>query len=114
MTVSHELSRAVRLGSFTYLSLELTLVYFLQVNTYPGQRTFKAIGMGGGAFVDSMLGAVERVIGSPIHEESVNSRPSAKGSYISVTIGPVTVQNRDQVLHNCHAVLSHFLPPIRA
>ncbi len=71
---------------------------FLQVNTYPGQRIFKAIGVGGGAFVDSMLSAVERVIGSPIHEESVNSRPSAKGSYISVTIGPVTVQNRDQVL----------------
>ncbi|KAK9909636.1 hypothetical protein WJX75_005376 [Coccomyxa subellipsoidea] len=69
-----------------------------KVNTYPGQRTFKAIGVGGGAFVDSMLGAVERVIGSPVHEESVNSRPSAKGSYISVTIGPVTVQNRDQVV----------------
>ncbi|BDA42443.1 hypothetical protein COCOBI_03-3330 [Coccomyxa sp. Obi] len=69
-----------------------------KVNTYPGQRTFKAIGVGGGAFVDSMLGAVEGVIGSAIHEESVQSRPSAKGSYVSVTIGPVTVQNRDQVV----------------
>ncbi len=47
--------------------------------------------------MDSMLGAVEGAIGSAIHEDSVQSRPSAKGSYISVTIGPVTVQNRDQV-----------------
>ena len=47
--------------------------------------------------MDSMLGAVEGVIGSAVHEESVQSRPSAKGSYVSVTIGPVTVQNRDQV-----------------
>jgi len=55
--------------------------------------------VGGAAFVESMLTAVESVLGSPIHEESVQSRPSAKGSYISVTIGPIVVQDRDQVFH---------------
>jgi putative lipoic acid-binding regulatory protein len=82
------------------------LDYFLQVNTYPGQRTFKAIGVGGSDFVQSMVGAVETAVGSPIHEESVQHRLSARGSYISVTIGPVIVQNRDQVSFQSLTVLT--------
>jgi putative lipoic acid-binding regulatory protein len=68
-----------------------------QVNTYPGYRSFKAIGVGGGAFVQAMVNAVESVIGEPVHEECVQERPSSKGSYISVTVGPVLMHNRDQV-----------------
>ena len=68
-----------------------------QVNTYPGHRNFKAIGVGGDAFVQSMTQAVESVMGGPLHEECIQHRPSAKGSYISVTLGPILVQSTDQV-----------------
>ena len=44
-----------------------------------------------------MTSAVESVVGGRIHEECVQQRPSAKGSYISVTLGPILVQNTDQV-----------------
>ena len=30
-------------------------------------------------------------------KECIQQRPSAKGSYVSVTLGPVVVQNTDQV-----------------
>ena len=69
----------------------------LQVNTYPGPRNFKAIGVGGEEFVQAMRAAVESVLGSPLHEQCIQQRPSAKGSYVSVTLGPVVVQNTDQV-----------------
>lgn len=68
-----------------------------QVNEYPGQRTFKAIGSGGEDFVKSMKVIVEDVVGT-VHEECVNSRLSAKGNYISVTVGPVWVETPEQVL----------------
>lgn len=66
-----------------------------QVNEYPGQRTFKAIGFGGDDFVEAMRGSVEVVLGK-VHEECVSTRLSAKGNYISVTIGPVWVEHPDQ------------------
>ncbi|CAL5219633.1 g1507 [Coccomyxa viridis] len=69
-----------------------------QVNTYPGPRNFKAIGVGGEEFVQAMRAAVESVLGSPLHEQCIQQRPSAKGSYVSVTLGPVVVQNTDQVV----------------
>ena len=69
----------------------------LQVNTYPGHRSFKAIGVGGESFVQAMTLAIESVVGGPIHEECIQQRPSAKGSYISVTLGPILIQNTDQV-----------------
>ena len=47
-----------------------------------------------------MTSAVESVVGGRIHEECVQQRPSAKGSYISVTLGPILVQNTDQVRHS--------------
>ena len=53
--------------------------------------------MGGDAFVQSMTQAVESVIGGPLHEEYIQHRPSTKGSYISVTLGPILVQSTDQV-----------------
>ena len=67
-----------------------------QVNTYPGNRSFKAIGVGGAGFVRAMVSAVESVVATPVHEECVQERPSSKGSYISVTIGPVLLHNREQ------------------
>jgi putative lipoic acid-binding regulatory protein len=69
----------------------------MQVNEYPGQRTFKAIGAGGDDFVVSMTGCVEAVVGS-VHVECVNTRLSAGGKYVSVTVGPVWVETPDQVL----------------
>jgi putative lipoic acid-binding regulatory protein len=67
-----------------------------QVNKYPGQRTFSAIGTGGDDFKASMLAAVETVVG-PVHVECVSQRPSSNGKYVSIRIGPVWVQNSDQV-----------------
>eukprot|EP00775_Hariotina_reticulata_P005115 gene5114-5355_t len=68
-----------------------------KVNKYPGQRTFSAIGTGGDDFKASMLAAVESVVG-PVHLECVSQRPSTNGKYISIRIGPVWVQNSDQVI----------------
>ena len=67
------------------------------MNTYPGHRNFKAIGVVGEEFVQAMTAAVESVLGSSLHEECIQQRPSAKGSYVSVTLGPVLVQNTDKV-----------------
>jgi len=68
-----------------------------QVNEYPGQQTFKAIGVGGDDFVVAMIACVEAVIGK-VHNECVSRRLSAKGNYISVTVGPVWVEKPDQLL----------------
>ncbi|EFN55739.1 hypothetical protein CHLNCDRAFT_134074 [Chlorella variabilis] len=69
----------------------------LQVNEYPGQRTFKAIGTGNQDFVVAMTACVEQVVGK-VHEECISQRLSAKGNYISVTVGPVWVETPDQML----------------
>lgn len=66
-----------------------------QVNEYPGQRTFKAIGSGGEDFVASMTAAVAAQVGT-VHAECVARR--AKGKWISVTVGPVWVETPEQVL----------------
>ena len=62
--------------------------------------------------MDSMVGTVARVVGSPVHEESVQQRLSAEGTYISVTIGPVLVQNSDQVgvLLLLQQLIAHLTP----
>ena len=73
------------------------LVLLLQVNKYPQRRTFKAIGEGGQNFASSMQAAVEDILG-PVHPDFVHQRlSSGSGSYISVSIGPVTVENSEQV-----------------
>jgi putative lipoic acid-binding regulatory protein len=66
-----------------------------QVNEYPGQRTFKAIGSGGEDFVASMTAAVAAQVGT-VHAECVSRR--AKGKWVSVTVGPVWVETPEQVL----------------
>ncbi len=43
-----------------------------------------------------MIAAVEAVVG-PVHEECVVQTPSKGGKYVSMRIGPVWVQNPDQV-----------------
>eukprot|EP00882_Tetradesmus_deserticola_P006491 GHRQ01006830.1.p1 GENE.GHRQ01006830.1~~GHRQ01006830.1.p1 ORF type:complete len:162 (+),score=39.34 GHRQ01006830.1:557-1042(+) len=68
-----------------------------KVNKYPGQRTFTAIGAGGDGFKATMLAAVESVVGS-VHVECISERPSSGGKYVSVRIGPVWVQDADQVV----------------
>lgn len=69
---------------------------FIQVNKYPGQRSFTAIGVGGDKFKLAMVQAVESVVGT-VHTECVSDRSSARGRYISVTVGPVWVHNSEQV-----------------
>ncbi len=49
----------------------------LQMNKYPGQRTFTAIGTGGAEFRSSMVDAVEAVLG-PVQQDFVIERPSSK------------------------------------
>ena len=72
-----------------------------QVNEYPGQRTFKAIGSGGVDFVKAMVGCVAAEVGA-VHEECVSSR--TKGKWISVTVGPVWVETPEQVLNIYNAM----------
>ncbi len=73
----------------------------MQVNVYPDQRVFKAIGVGEEGFVNEMVTAVSSVTGK-ITSDCISQRPSAKGKYISVTIGPVWVQNAEQVSRICN------------
>lgn len=71
----------------------------MQVNKYPSKRTFKAIGVGGQEFVDSMVDAVQRATNQPIDRPSqVSERPSKQGSYLAVSISKVTVTSGQQVL----------------
>eukprot|EP00898_Chlorokybus_atmophyticus_P006999 jgi/Chlat1/72/Chrsp1S03116 len=69
-----------------------------KVNTYPSLRSFKAIGSGGDDFRDSMVSAVKRILEVEVDERLVTTRESAKGKYISVQVGPVTVNSGDQVI----------------
>jgi putative lipoic acid-binding regulatory protein len=62
-------------------------------------RSFQAIGVAdaAGAFQSDMVKAVESVVG-PVHVECVSARPSSGGKYTAVRVGPVHVQNADQVV----------------
>ena len=68
-----------------------------QVNEYPGQREFKVIGSGGDDFVMAMTACVAAHVGT-VHEECVTSRLSSGGKWVSVTIGPVWVEEPAQML----------------
>lgn len=68
-----------------------------KVNKYPIQRSFTAIGTGGQEFRKAMVAAVESVVGQ-VHYECIAEKHSSKGAYISVTIGPVWVENSDQII----------------
>lgn len=68
----------------------------LQVNQYPGHRDFKAIGSGGDDFKQTIVRAVEDIVG-PVNQDRVMERPSSQGKFISVTLRDVKVQNPDQV-----------------
>lgn len=68
-----------------------------QVNKYPCMRSFQAIGVTDPAFKSDMVAAVSSVVGT-IHVECVSERPSKGGKYTAVRIGPVHVQNSDQVI----------------
>lgn len=68
----------------------------MQVNKYPDTRNFKAIGEGGDDFVRSMASAVEQVLG-PLQQSCIRQRLSKKQTYVSVTIGPVRVDDSEQV-----------------
>lgn len=74
----------------------------MQVNKYPGKRVFKAVGEGGDNFASSMQAAVEQTLG-PVQPDKIQQRLSSQQSYISITIGPVPVDNSNQVsLPSCH------------
>lgn len=68
-----------------------------KVNQYPGHRDFKAIGSGGDDFKQTIVRAVEDIVG-PVNQDRVMERPSSQGKFISVTLRDVKVQNPDQVL----------------
>ncbi len=68
----------------------------IQVNQYPGRRDFKAIGSGGEDFKQTIVRAVEDIVG-PVKEDRVVQRPSSQGKFISITLKDVKVQNPDQV-----------------
>jgi putative lipoic acid-binding regulatory protein len=66
------------------------------INEYPGERTFKAIGFGGDEFVKAMRDCVESVLGT-LDDTVVQTKESSGGKYISVTFGPVVVENPEQI-----------------
>lgn len=68
-----------------------------QVNKYPSQRTFTAIGTGGEELRAAVVGAVEDVLGA-VHVECVALTPSSGGKYVSVRVGPVWVRAGEQVI----------------
>eukprot|EP00240_Pyramimonas_obovata_P011811 CAMPEP_0118927592 /NCGR_PEP_ID=MMETSP1169-20130426/5030_1 /TAXON_ID=36882 /ORGANISM="Pyramimonas obovata, Strain CCMP722" /LENGTH=114 /DNA_ID=CAMNT_0006869381 /DNA_START=265 /DNA_END=609 /DNA_ORIENTATION=- len=68
-----------------------------KVNEYPQQRKFQAIGSGGEAFVRCMVEVVERTLSVTVTDDMVVVRPSKKGTYLSVNIGPVVVKSGDEV-----------------
>ena len=70
----------------------------LQVNEYPGQRTFKAIGTGNQDFVVAMTACVEQVVGK-VHEECISQRLVSVGA--SMLIGGCRDQHdlAGQALH---------------
>ena len=72
-----------------------------QVNQYPGHRDFKAIGSGGDDFKQTIVRAVEDIVG-PVNQDRVMERPSSQGKFISVTLRDVEVQNPDQVSLEMH------------
>eukprot|EP00232_Nephroselmis_pyriformis_P015966 CAMPEP_0182884100 /NCGR_PEP_ID=MMETSP0034_2-20130328/18786_1 /TAXON_ID=156128 /ORGANISM="Nephroselmis pyriformis, Strain CCMP717" /LENGTH=200 /DNA_ID=CAMNT_0025017271 /DNA_START=113 /DNA_END=715 /DNA_ORIENTATION=- len=77
-----------------------------KVNEYPCLRGFKAIGSGDGSFVGKMVTAVESVVGD-VPEDMVRVRPSSKGKYSAVDIGPVMVMNVEQVMSIYAAMKEH-------
>lgn len=68
-----------------------------QVNEYPGPRIFKAIGEASTDFERSMVAAVEDVVGS-ISGDRVTQRHSKNGKFVTVTIGPVYMEDAEQVI----------------
>lgn len=70
------------------------------MNEYPDSRVFKGIGAAGAdaaSFTADMVRAVESVVG-PVPPGAVATRDSSGGKYVSVTVGPVTVQSGTEVL----------------
>ena len=71
-----------------------------RVNEYPDKRVFKGIGVAGadaGLFRRAIVAAVETVVGK-IDDSAVTVRDSSGGKYVSVSVGPVLVQNGDDVV----------------
>jgi putative lipoic acid-binding regulatory protein len=68
-----------------------------RVNRYPAQRSFTAIGSAGDSFEAAMVDAVASVVGH-VSGACVSQKHSARGAYVSVTIGPVLVRNSDEVV----------------
>nr|GMD95275.1 uncharacterized protein LOC109193431 [Ipomoea batatas] len=69
----------------------------IKVNSYPTERGFTAIGIGGDDFVQAMVVAVESVIQQPIPQGQVRQKVSSGGKYVSVNIGPIHVVSSEQV-----------------
>lgn len=65
------------------------------VNEYPGERSFKAIGIGEADFVQSMRECVEQVVGA-IEDGQVETKESSGGKYVSVTF-KVMIQSADDM-----------------
>ncbi len=68
-----------------------------QVNKYPCTRSFQAIGVADDTFQSDIVAAVASVTG-PVHVECVSARPSSGGKYTAVRVGPVHVQDAEQVV----------------
>ncbi|PWZ45496.1 hypothetical protein Zm00014a_032559 [Zea mays] len=68
-----------------------------KVNSYPTDRGFTAIGIGGDDFVQSMVVAVESVLQESIPKGRVSQKLSSGGKYVSVKIGPIRVVSSEQV-----------------
>eukprot|EP00200_Dunaliella_tertiolecta_P003269 CAMPEP_0202349094 /NCGR_PEP_ID=MMETSP1126-20121109/6733_1 /ASSEMBLY_ACC=CAM_ASM_000457 /TAXON_ID=3047 /ORGANISM="Dunaliella tertiolecta, Strain CCMP1320" /LENGTH=181 /DNA_ID=CAMNT_0048940855 /DNA_START=118 /DNA_END=664 /DNA_ORIENTATION=+ len=72
-----------------------------RVNKYPTEREFTAIGTGED-FKDSMVKAIEEIVGS-VHLENVAERRSKNGKYCSIKI-MAYIENGEQVLQIYHSM----------
>ena len=68
-----------------------------EVNTYPCERKFQAIGEGGDEFVADIVKLVEGAVGRKVDPEKVSQRESRKAKYVSANV-ILTLESGEEVI----------------
>lgn len=63
--------------------------------------SFKAIGIDDGSLKEDMRKVVDNAVSNDVSVHEPATRPSRKGNYVSVHVGPVRVDHREQVVNIC-------------
>lgn len=70
------------------------------------ENRFKAIGIDDGALKEDMRELVDRNVASDVLVSEPFTRPSRNGNYVAVSVGPVRVDDREQVVEICTTMQS--------